>query len=81
MFLLLGTGRRQALCGIGALLLSQLSVASASEAGASAPLARIRIDLTPDQSKYDPSDETLRAAANLLQKALNAEDVAVSNIR
>ena len=38
----------------------------------------VRLDLAPDQSKYDPRDENLRDAAYLLQKALNAEKVEVS---
>jgi len=46
------------------------------QAGAStlAPII-IRPELAPDQSKYDPEDERLRAAANLLQSGLNAGDV------
>lgn len=36
---------------------------------------RILPELTPDQTKYDPSDQRLRDAINLLQEALNAEDV------
>lgn len=35
----------------------------------------INPDLAPDQSKYDPSDPDLRAAAKLLQDALGAQDV------
>jgi hypothetical protein len=35
----------------------------------------VRPELTPDQSKYDPADPELRAAAALLQEALNAESV------
>ena len=37
----------------------------------------VRLDLAPDQSKYDAADENLRDAAYLLQKALNAEQVQV----
>lgn len=37
----------------------------------------VRLDLAPDQRKYDPADENLRDAAFLLQKALNAEQVQV----
>ncbi|KAK9906822.1 hypothetical protein WJX75_008607 [Coccomyxa subellipsoidea] len=37
--------------------------------------AKIRLDLAPDQSKYNPADERLRDAAGKLQLALNAEDV------
>ncbi len=39
--------------------------------------AKIRLDLAPDQSKYNPTDERLRDAAGKLQLALNAEDVKV----
>ena len=39
--------------------------------------AEIRLDLAPDQSKYDPTDEDLRDAAGRLQLALNAENVQV----
>lgn len=35
----------------------------------------IQPDLKPDQSKYDPTDKDLRAAAKLLQDALNAPTV------
>eukprot|EP00892_Ulva_mutabilis_P011591 jgi/Ulvmu1/8804/UM048_0059.1 len=35
----------------------------------------VRPELTPDQSKYDPADPQLRAAAQLLQDALNAPTV------
>ncbi len=38
----------------------------------------VRLDLAPDQRKYDPADESLRDAAFLLQKALNAEQVQVN---
>ena len=50
-----------------------LSVQQRLEAAESAPV--VRLDLTPDQSKYDPADEGLRDAAFLLQKALNSESV------
>ncbi|KAK9817700.1 hypothetical protein WJX72_000888 [[Myrmecia] bisecta] len=36
---------------------------------------KIQPQLAPDQRSYDPSDERLREAAQLLQKALNATDV------
>mmetsp|Transcript_10578 Transcript_10578/g.15783 ORF Transcript_10578/g.15783 Transcript_10578/m.15783 type:complete len:212 (+) Transcript_10578:1-636(+) len=36
----------------------------------------IKPDLTPDSTKYDPNDSNLYEASQLLQKALNAEDVA-----
>ncbi len=39
--------------------------------------AKIRLDLAPDQSTYNPADERLRDAAGKLQLALNAEDVKV----
>lgn len=39
------------------------------------PPARIDLSLAPDQRKYDAADPQLRAAANLLQQALNAETV------
>ena len=39
--------------------------------------ADIRLDLAPDQSKYDAADEDLRDAAGKLQLALNAENVKV----
>lgn len=35
----------------------------------------VRLDLAPDQSKYNAADESLRDAAYLLQKALNADQV------
>lgn len=50
--------------------------ALASSDPALAP-AKIRLDLAPDQSKYNPADERLRDAAGKLQLALNAEDVKV----
>lgn len=37
--------------------------------------ATIRLDLAPDQSQYDATDSELRRAANMIQKALNAESV------
>lgn len=50
---------------------------SASRAAVAAERPVVRLDLAPDQSKYDPSDPDLRDAANMLQKALNAEAVQV----
>lgn len=41
--------------------------------------AKIRLDLAPDQSKYNAADEKLRDAAGKLQLALNAEDVKVGS--
>lgn len=35
----------------------------------------VRPELTPNQAGYDPSDPELRAAAALLQEALNAQGV------
>lgn len=37
----------------------------------------MRLDLAPDQSRYNAADERLRDAAGKLQLALNAEDVKV----
>ena len=44
-------------------------------AASDVPPARIDLSLAPDQRKYDAADPQLRAAANLLQQALNAETV------
>jgi hypothetical protein len=44
-------------------------------AASDVPPARINLSLAPDQRSYDPADPQLRAAANLLQKALNADTV------
>lgn len=37
--------------------------------------AVLQLDLTPDQSQYNPADPDLRDAAGMLQQALNAETV------
>ena len=37
--------------------------------------AKILKELSPDQTKYDPNDENLLEASNLIQSALNAESV------
>ena len=39
--------------------------------------ATIRPNLAPKQGTFDPTDEDLRDAAALLQRALNAEEVQV----
>jgi hypothetical protein len=52
--------------------------ASAAHAISGTEPATIRLDLAPDQSKYNAADERLRDAAARLQLALNAEDVKVS---
>ena len=39
--------------------------------------AKVRLDLAPDQSRYNAADGRLRDAAAKLQLALNAEDVKV----
>ena len=39
------------------------------------PEPHIQPSLAPDQSKYDPNDQQLRDAYNMLQSGLNAEDV------
>ena len=69
-----GSSRRQLLHSAASILFlaSTSGQALAAEGG---PLARL--DLAPDQSKYDAADENLRDAAYLLQKALNAEQVQV----
>lgn len=46
-------------------------------AASDVPPARIDLSRAPDQRSYNPTDSELRAAANLLQKALNAETVQV----
>ena len=38
---------------------------------------KLRPELAPDQSNYNPTDPDLREAAGLVQRALNAEDVEV----
>ena len=48
----------------------------ASATSGSEPV-KVRLDLAPDQSRYNAADERLRDAAGKLQLALNAEDVKV----
>lgn len=72
---MLGTTRRDILLSsAAAVLLTQSSPACAAT---DVPPARIDLSRAPDQRMYDPADSELRAAANLLQKALNAETVQV----
>lgn len=66
------TRRGFLLSSAAAVLLAQSSPACAAT---DVPPARIDLSRTPDQSRYDPTDSELRAAANLLQKALNAVTV------
>ena len=54
-----------------------LSQRSCRAAEAEYKPAQIRLDLAPDQSKYNPTDEDLRDAAGKLQLALNADNVQV----
>ena len=70
--------RRQTLTKAGALLLIQL-VAQAAPVRADVPYEppTIRPNLAPKQGTFDPTDEDLRDAAALLQRALNAEEVQV----
>lgn len=68
----LAGSRRRVLQGSAAALM-MLAVQRPTEA--EGPV--VRLDLAPDQSKYDAADEGLRDAAFLLQKALNAESVQV----
>lgn len=73
------TCRRDFLCRTSALLLLQLVSQHAQPATADVqvPPASIRLDLAPKQGTFDPTDERLRDAAALLQRALNAEEVQV----
>lgn len=62
------------------LMLAAAAVFSGPRASAAAGLPQVSPvtvlpQLSPDQSAYDPSDPELRAAAALLQEALNAPDV------
>ena len=69
-----GTGRRSVLLGLGSIAyicFQPLRV----QADSNVSEVNIRKDLSPDQSKYDPSDENLLEASNLIQSALNAESV------
>lgn len=70
--------RRQFLTKAGALLLVQL-VGQAAPVDADVPYdpPTIRPHLAPKQGTFDPTDEDLREAAGLLQRALNAEEVQV----
>ena len=70
--------RRQVLTTAGALLLIQL-VGQAAPVHADVPYdpPTIRPNLAPKQGTFDPTDEDLRDAAALLQRALNAEEVQV----
>jgi len=66
-----GGSRRQLLqSAASVVLLASTSGRALAEEG---PV--VRLDLAPDQSKYNAADENLRDAAYLLQKALNAEQV------
>jgi len=68
-----GGSRRQLLqSAASVVLLASTSGRALAEEG---PV--VRLDLAPDQSKYNAADENLRDAAYLLQKALNAEQVQV----
>ena len=69
--------RRDLLTRASALLLTQLVAQQPAEANVQVPTASIRLDLAPKQSSFDPTDERLRDAAALLQRALNAEEVQV----
>lgn len=69
-------GRRWALeLGASALLLALAPPLPSSAASSEWAPAVIRPELAPDQRLYDPTDPQLRAAAQLLQDALNAQDV------
>ena len=66
---------------VGALL--QLLPSWTRSARADEPVTRVDVNTTlaPDQSRYDPTDEQLRDAAQMLQKALEASDVKVGQQR
>lgn len=68
-----GTGRRHALLSAAAAVFLAQSPTTAW--ALDIPPSAIDLSRAPDQSSYDPADPELRAAANLLQKALNATDV------
>ena len=53
-----------------------VAVSWSTAARASQP-ANIRLELAPDQAQYDAGDERLRDAAQMLQQALNADNVQV----
>lgn len=65
---------RRLFVGGGTVLISSGQQAIGNEVGMGSKTV-ISPNLAPDQSKYDPSDPDLRAAAKLLQDALGAEDV------
>lgn len=70
--------RRQFLTKAGALLLIQLvGQAAPVRADVAYDPPIIRPNLAPKQGTFDPTDEDLRDAAALLQRALNAEEVQV----
>lgn len=66
--------RRAALLGLGSLIWIT-SRPPSSKADSQVFEAKIIKELSPDQSKYDPNDENLLEASNLIQSALNAESV------
>ena len=70
--------RRQTLTKAGALLLI-FAAQRAEPVGAEVQYAppTIQPNLAPKQGTFDPTDEDLRDAAGLLQRALNAEEVQV----
>lgn len=65
-------GRRELLFGSAALFILPILTA---DAATDVPPAKIDISTAPDQRKYDAGDPELRAAANALQRALNATTV------
>ena len=71
-----GSSRRGILTA-ACFLLANTAIAPSPSIAADAQLSppSIDISLTPDQSLYDASDPRLRAAATLIQEALNADDV------
>ncbi len=56
-------------------MLAPMLAAGGAGAAGDVPPARIDLSRAPDQRTYDPTDSELRAAANALQKALNATTV------
>ena len=73
--------RRQTLTKAGALLLI-LAAQRVEPVGAEVQYvpATIQPNLAPKQGTFDPTDEDLRDAAALLQRALNAEEVQVRHL-
>ena len=76
--LVIATDRRALLLSSASFFLasslpSTPSIASTTETTSTA--AVIDLSLTPDQTRYDPSDPRLREAARLIQQALNADSV------